>query len=117
MEETKRHIVKISKLIRGTIIFMKVLTILMIVFGGILIFAPIFTPQVEETLGKAFEDTDTFLISIVLTTMEDVPVRHQLIVSGVILAASMGILLYFLNKLQKLFDSGLLCIPDQDPAV
>ncbi len=104
MEETKRHIVKISKLIRGTIIFMKVLTILMIVFGGILIFAPIFTPQVEETLGKAFEDTDTFLISIVLTTMEDVPVRHQLIVSGVILAASMGILLYFLNKLQKLFD-------------
>ena len=112
MEKTKEKIRRLSRFIKGIIIFLKVLIIISIVIGGIMIMVPLFQPDAANNIESFFEDNDVFLISFIVNVLEDIPLKYQMMIGGFALSLAMAVLLVYANKLGNLLDE---MIHDETP--
>ncbi len=105
MEESKRNIRKLSKFMKGTIIFLKVLNIIAIVLGMIVTCITLISPDQMDKVKDVFQDNDLFVINVIDSILSDVPTRYRLLIGGILYSASMLVVLFFLNKLQGIFEN------------
>ena len=102
MEETRARIRKFGKIVQVFTIIMKVICILGIVVGGILTFAPLFTPDSIKELGEGFEDNDFLLTSMIYNLLEGVEMRYRFMIAGASLMIGFGILVFALTRVSRI---------------
>jgi len=102
MEEARARIRKFGKIVQVFTIIMKVICILGIVVGGILTFAPLFTPDSIRELAVGMEDNDFLLTSVLYNLLEDVEMRCRFMIAGASLMIGFGILVFALTRVSRI---------------
>ena len=103
MEESRAHLKKYGKIIQVVLIVLQVFVIITMVIGGIMIFLPIFQPEVLNDIKVGFEDNDFFIVQLIFNMTEgSLDLKYRFMIAGALLALGTGFLLFFISRLKKL---------------